>query len=110
MPRTQRIVMFDGSSDDSSNATSTAVFVGDSDDPIVVSWATDVAVASRLTLQASTDDGFDSAVAEASWTTYLGTANQGVSWLSAGPRWMRAIRNPSNESLSIVVATFQNTL
>ena len=110
MPRTQRVVLFDGSSGDSSNDTSTAVFVGDATGAIMGSWVTDVAVASRLTYEVSDDEGFDAVITEASWESYHGTSfAAGPSWMSVGPRWMRVQRN-SNESLSIVVLTFQNDL
>ncbi len=110
MPRVQRVVLFDGTSDDSSNDTSGAVFVGDAIGAIMGSWVTDVAVASRLTFEVSDDDGFDAVVTEASWESYFGTSfAAGPSWMTAGPRWMRAQRN-SNESLSIVVLTFSNDL
>ena len=102
---TRRVAMFDGSSGQSSTYTSSAVLVGDYDN-LSVSWHTDTATGSRLTLEGSNDDGFTAAITN--WSVMTGitvadqaTATGGVYTVDPGIRWMRAARN-SNESLSIV--------
>jgi len=102
---TRRIAMFDGSSTQSSTYTSNAVFVGDYDN-ISVSWHTDTADSSRLTLEGSGDDGFGSAIVYWSVMTGITVADQatvtgGIYTVDPGVRWMRAARG-SEESLSIV--------
>lgn len=102
---TRRVAMFDGSSGNSSTMTSSAVFTGDYDN-IAISWHTDTADASRLTLEGSGDDGFTAAIVNWSVMTGMVLADQattvgGIYTVDAGPRWMRAARG-SEESLSIV--------
>ncbi len=94
----RRFALFDGSSGDSSNFTSAAQFVGDYA-YMSVSWATDVATASRLTLEASNEDGFGSSIN--TWSTVTGITSAGIFTVDPGTRWMRG-RRASEESLSIV--------
>lgn len=91
----RRIALFDGTSGDSSNYTAGPHFIGDYAH-ISVSWHTDVAVASRFTLQGSNDDGFGASITN--WSTMTGITVAGIYVMDAGVRWMRVQRN-SNESL-----------
>ena len=98
----RRFVLFDGSSGNSSTYTSNAQYVGDYAF-MTVSWATDEAAASRLTLQGSNDDGFRSAIADWSNLTGITSASvvAGTYTVDTGFRWLRGQRG-SEESLSIV--------
>ena len=105
MPYSRTVTLFDGSSAQSSTDTSVWALVADGE-RISVSWATDVAVASRLTLQGTNENGFDSALAGvasiANVSTLTGIVLAGLYTVDAGAKWLRATRHASNESLSIV--------
>lgn len=93
----RRFTLFDGTSGTSSTFTSSAQYVGDYA-YMTISWTTDEANASRLTLQASNDDGFQSAIAN--WSVITGIITQGTYTVDPGFRWVRAQRQ-SNESLAV---------
>lgn len=100
---TRRLALFDGSSGQSSAYTSSWFLVQDYD-VMTVSWTTDSGDASRLTLDASNDDGLTSAV---SFTSVLtGISADGIYTIDPGMRWVRARRN-SNESQSEVFIAAQ---
>jgi hypothetical protein len=94
----RRFTLFDGSSGESSTYTSTAQYVGDYA-YMSVSWATDIAAASTLTLQGSNDDGFSAAIVN--WSTVSAIKAPGLYTVDPGFRWLRGQRR-SNESLSQV--------
>lgn len=96
----RRLALFPGTSADSSNYTSASWLAADFRQ-LTVSWTTDAATASRLTLWGSNDDGLRSALAEADWSTLTGIVAAGVYTVDPGVRWVRATRN-SNESLAEV--------
>lgn len=97
---------FDGSSGQSSTYTSNAYFVGDAG-RLSVSWDTDSADASRLTVQISNDQGFTSAISF--WTSGAVLTARGVGTVSNNTfsRWARVLRG-SEESLAIVNIQFQS--
>ena len=96
----KRIPLFDGTSGDSSNFTSASHLVADFNQ-FTVSWLTDEADASRLTLWGSNHNGLDAALVEANWSTLTGITGDGLFTVDPGMRWVRATRN-SNESLAEV--------
>ena len=93
------VVLFDGSSAQSSTFTTATVLVADFDN-LTVSWATDTTAASVFTIQGTNVDGFGAAIAEADWSDVTGMAAAGIFTIDPGVRWIRGLRN-SNESLSI---------
>lgn len=105
MPYSRTVTLFDGSSDQSSTDTSGWALVADGE-RISVSWATDIAGASRLTLQGTNEHGFDSALAGVgsivNVSTLTGIVLAGLYTVDAGAKWIRAARHTSNASLSIV--------
>jgi len=98
--------VFDGSSGQSSTFTSNPYLVGDAG-RISVSWDTDVAVASLLTVQASNDPGLASPIT--TWDTWTAIAARGTVTISNNTyaRWMRFTRS-SLESLAICNVQFQS--
>lgn len=95
---TRRLALFDGSSGQSSTYTSGWHLVADYD-VMTVSWTTDEGNASRMTLEASNDDGLTSSISFTS--TLTGITADGIYTIDPGMRWIRALRN-SNESLAEV--------
>ena len=98
MPYTVRHDFFDGSSAGSSTYTSNAYCVADLRQ-MAVSWNTDAADASNLTVQASHEDGFTAALTV--WSTLTTIPLAGVYTIDPGMRWMRTLRG-SEESLAVV--------
>ncbi len=97
--QTRDVVLFDGSSAQSSTFTTASVLVADFAQ-LAVSWQTDTAAASVYTIQGTNVDGFGAAIAEGDWSNITGMAAQGIFTIDPGVRWIRGLRN-SNESLSI---------
>ncbi len=95
----RNVVLFDGSSAQSSTFTTASVLVADFDN-LTVSWATDTAAASTYTIQGTNVDGFGAVIAEADWSDITAMTAQGIFTVDPGVRWVRGLRN-SNESLSI---------
>ena len=95
---TRRISAFDGTSAQSSTYTSNWQNVSDYYN-MSLSWHTDAGDASRLTVTASNDDGYTSAIANTSVLTTITVA--GMYTLDPGMRWLRFERG-SEESLAIV--------
>lgn len=86
----------------SSSGTGTAHFVGDAR-LLTLSIVSSTGSASRFTIEASNDDGFQSAIG--AWSTLTVLVNQGIYTVDPGARWLRA--QQPNFSLS---ATSANTI
>ena len=97
--QSRNVVLFDGSSAQSSTFTTASVLVADFDN-LTVSWATDTTAASVYTIQGTNVDGFGAALAEGDWSNITAMASQGIFTIDPGVRWLRGLRN-SNESVSI---------
>lgn len=93
----RQFALFDGTSGNSSTFTSAAQFVGDYA-YMSVSWATDVATASNLTLEGSNENGFDSSIN--TWSNMTTITSAGIFTVDPGVRWLRG-RRSSIESLGI---------
>jgi hypothetical protein len=94
---TRRVDLFDGSSAQSSTYTSSAILAADYE-RITLSWQTDIAAASVLTVQGSNEDGLTASIT--TWSTISTMNAPGIYTIDPGVRWLRAQRR-SNESLSI---------
>ena len=99
---TRRVSLFDGSSGQSSTYTSDWHCVADYD-TMTVSWYTIGTATSRLTMTASNDDGFTSAISYTSKVTGITVA--GIYTVDPGMRWLRAERS-SSESQAVVNMQF----
>ncbi len=97
--QTRDVVLFDGSSAQSSTFTTASVLVADFAQ-LTVSWQTDTTAASVYTIQGTNVDGFGAAIAEGDWSNITGMASAGIFTIDPGVRWIRGLRN-SNESVSI---------
>ena len=97
--QSRNVVLFDGSSAQSSTFTTASVLVADFDN-LTVSWATDTTAASVYTIQGTNVDGFGAAIAEGDWSDVTAITAQGIFTIDPGVRWLRGLRN-SNESVSI---------
>jgi len=95
----RNVVLFDGSSAQSSTFTTASVLVADFDN-LTVSWQTDTTAASTYTIQGTNVDGFGAAIAEGDWSDVTAITAQGIFTIDPGVRWLRGLRN-SNESVSI---------
>ena len=73
----------------SSSGTGLACWVGDAR-LITLSIRSSTASASRFTISGSNDDGFQSAIAEGSWSVITTIVSQGIYTLDPGARWIRA--------------------
>jgi hypothetical protein len=98
MPYSIRHDFFDGASANSSSYTAGAYCVVDLRQ-MAVSLATSTTSASRLTLQASHEDGFTAAITV--WSDLTAITLAGVYTIDPGMRWMRGLRG-SQESLAVV--------
>lgn len=72
-----------------SSGTGTACFVGDAR-LLSLSIQSSVDSASRYTISLSNDNGFQSAIAEASWSVATTIVSRGVFTIDPGARWLRA--------------------
>ena len=95
----RNVVLFDGSSIQSSTFTTASVLVADFSQ-LVVSWQTDTGLASVYTIQGTNVDGFGAAIVEGDWSDITAMSAQGIFTIDPGIRWIRGLRN-SNESVSI---------
>ena len=95
----RNVVLFDGSSIQSSTFTTASVLVADFSQ-LVVSWQTDTGLASVYTIQGTNVDGFGAVIAEGDWSDITAMSAKGIFTIDPGIRWIRGLRN-SNESLSI---------
>jgi hypothetical protein len=98
MPYSIRHDFFDGASANSSTYTSGAYCVADLRQ-MAVSLATDTTAASRLTIQASHENGFTAAIT--TWSDLTAVTLAGVYTIDPGMRWLRCTRS-SIESLNVV--------
>lgn len=108
---TQYEVMLDGSSANSSVRTSNPLWVGDAwPATMFASYATAAAVASVVSIHASLDEGFQTALSSGAagapgwvlWGSMTGSAYSIVA-VSTGPRWIRFVRSAADSQASIVV-------
>ena len=97
----RNVVLFDGSSAQSSTFTSASALVVDFDN-LAVSWLTDTTGASRYSVEASNAEGFDAAIPDATWSNITTILADGIYTIDPGVRWIRGLRS-SLESLSISV-------
>lgn len=72
-----------------SSGTGTAHFVGDAR-LLSLSVQTSNASASRYTISLSNDNGFQTAIGEATWSVVTTLLNSGIFTIDPGARWMRA--------------------
>jgi hypothetical protein len=102
----------------SSNVTGTPYFVGDFT-YLTVSKESGSAFASRLTILASNQDGFQSQLGTANatvpagnWSILTVITNQGIYPLDSGFRWINAVRptQTSGQTASNITVTFAGTL
>lgn len=91
----RRVVLFDGASANSSTYTSNPQYIGDYERQTVQVDALN----SRLTLQGSNDDGFQSSIV--TWSTVTGITAAGLYTVDPGFSWLRAQRS-SADSLNVV--------
>lgn len=96
----KQIVLFQGGSANSSTYTSTDHLVADYAQ-ISVSHQTVVAVASRLTLQGSNDDGLQSAIVLRSTLSDIGAP--GIYAVTPGMRWIRALRSALDSTGTVIL-------
>ena len=105
MPYTQQTILLDGSSGNSSTYTSAWALVADYT-YLTVSWNTSQAVASRCTLQGINTDGFATTLpgvaSIVSVSNLTGMATPGLFSVTAGVRWLRALRS-SLDSQAVVI-------
>lgn len=85
-----------------SNTTGLAYFVADSARQSV-SIVSSTGSASRYTIQASNDDGWQAPIAEGSWSNYTVFTNAGVYPIDAGMRWLRPLVDANAASLNSIV-------
>jgi hypothetical protein len=86
MPYSRRLVLFDGTSGQSSTFTSNDQFLGDFR-YIAISVVTSDTAASRLTLTSSFEDGYSSSLVTRSVVTTITVP--GVYTIDPGLRWLR---------------------
>ena len=96
----KNIVFLDNASANSSTYTSAWHFVGDYAQ-MSLSWITGAAVASRLTVQGSNAEGFDTAIAGLSTLSDIG--EQGHYAFTPGARWMRCLRSALDSRSSVIL-------
>jgi hypothetical protein len=99
---TRRVVLFDGSSGNSSTYTSSDVLVADYTTQSV-HWPG--GGNATLTLQGSDDDGLRSSIVSRSDMTAITAA--GIYDITPGVRWIRAVRT-SADSLAVVSLQFRS--
>lgn len=100
---TRRVVALDSTSANSATTTSNAVLVADWN-AITISWVTQSASASLLTIQGTDADGFTATIAAGEWSTVTQLSGQGVYAIEPGLRWIRAGRSAIDSQGSVVVA------
>ena len=98
---TARLVLFDGTAATQSTFTSSPFLVADFE-TLTLSVTTSDAAGSRMTLQASFDDGLRSAIAAASWSVITTVTVPGAYTVDPGLRWIRGLRS-SLDSLGEVI-------
>lgn len=96
---TERLVLFDGTSAQSSTFTSNHFLVADLTQ-MTVSVQTSDAAGSRLTLQSSSEDGLQASLT--TWSTITTITTPGIFTVDTGLRWIRGLRS-SLDSLGEVV-------
>lgn len=94
----RNVILFDGSSIQSSAFTSASALVADFNN-LTLSWKTDVATASRYTIEGSNAGGFSAAIPDASWSNITTILTDGIFKIDPGIRWIRTLRS-SIESLA----------
>ena len=103
--------MLDGSSANSSVRTSNPYWIGDAHPAtLFASYATAAAVASVVSIHASLDDGYTTALSTGVagapgwvlWGTMTGSAYTIVN-VATGPRWIRFVRAAADSQASVVV-------
>ena len=95
----RRVVLFDGSSGQSSTFTSNSILIADYDN-LTVSWLTDTTATSRFTIEGTNSDGLTVTIPDASWSVVTTVLADGIYSIDPGIRWLRG-RRASNESLAI---------
>lgn len=103
MAYTQRKTLLDAASSD---VTGGPFFIGDCTQ-LSLSWTTQVAGASTLTVQMSNEDGLGSAFGDAAWSNVTLIAAQGMFGVETGPRWLRVLR-ASASSASVEITGLVN--
>jgi hypothetical protein len=88
----------------SSTYTSNPVLVADARQ-ITLSVQTGAAAASRVTLWATNYDGFQTALAENTWSVISTILSPGVYTIDSGMRWLRASRSAIDSMTSVIVTT-----
>lgn len=83
-----------------SGATSNPFFIGDLD-IIALSYQTQAASASTLTIQASNAEGFVAAIPAASWSNLTMVTSPGPQTIDPGLRWLRVIRSESSSTVEL---------
>jgi hypothetical protein len=108
---TKQYVLLDGSSANSSTRTSNALLIADAT-ALTISSTTGAAVASVVSVDVSSSDGFGSALGTAAapsadWQRLAGlSGNTSVSLTQAiGERWLRVVRSAADSQTSVVVTT-----
>ena len=108
---TQYEVMFDGASVNSSTRTSNPLWVGDAQpSTIFASLTSAAAAASVVSIDASLDEGFQTALSSGvagapgwvRWGSITGSAYT-IIGVATGPRWIRFVRSAVDSQASIVV-------
>lgn len=94
------VVLFDGSSANSSTYTSGWHLVADYAQASV-SWVSSSGSASRLTLSGSNDDGLSAAITNSSVLSDIGT--RGLYAVTMGMRWVRAQRSAVDSQGSVIL-------
>ena len=83
-----------------SGATSNSYFIGDFD-IIALSYLTQNASASTLTIQASAAEGFMAAIPANSWSNLTTITTPGPQTIDPGLRWLRCIRSESSSTVEM---------
>ena len=96
----RQATVLDSTSANSSTRTSNAFLVGDAQQ-ISVSYLTQAAVASNLTVQGSNDDGLSAGVGALNFSTISIVAAQGIFTITPGARWIRFVRPAVDSQASI---------
>jgi hypothetical protein len=94
-------IVLDGSSDNSSVRTSNPVLVADWRQ-ITVSVQTQGTGASRYSIWATNYEGFQTALAEANWSTITAIVAQGIYTIDPGMRFLRATRSAIDSQGTVI--------